>query len=166
MALLGERLGMYAPVNLASLQTVAAKPLRVMVVDDSVVVRGLVSRWIEEEPGLELVARHGNGKLAVDDVERSAPDIVLLDIEMPVMDGLEALPLLLQAKPDLRVLMVSTLTRRNAEISFKALSLGALDYVPKPDTNREITTSLDFRRELIRKIKLAGERPHAAPPRH
>jgi two-component system, chemotaxis family, protein-glutamate methylesterase/glutaminase len=133
-----------------------AKPIRVMVVDDSVVVRGLVSRWIEEEPGLEVVARHANGRLAVDDVARNAVDIVLLDIEMPVMDGLEALPLLLQARPGLRVLMVSTLTRRNAEISFKALALGALDYVPKPDTNREITTSLDFRREVIRKIKLLG----------
>jgi two-component system chemotaxis response regulator CheB len=72
------------------------------------------------------------------------------------MDGLEALPLLLRARPELKVLMVSTLTRRNAEISFKALALGALDYVPKPDTNREITTSLDFRREVIRKVKSLG----------
>jgi two-component system chemotaxis response regulator CheB len=103
-----------------------------MIVDDSAVVRGLVSRWIEEEPGLEVVARHANGRLAVEDVVRSAPDIVLLDIEMPVMDGLEALPLLLRERPELRVLMVSTLTKRNAEISFKALALGALDYVPKP----------------------------------
>jgi two-component system chemotaxis response regulator CheB len=95
-----------------------------MIVDDSAVVRGLLSRWIEEESGLEVVARHANGTLAVEDIERSDPDIVLLDIEMPVMDGLEALPLLLRAKPDLRVLMFSTLTRRNAEISFKALSMG------------------------------------------
>jgi len=111
-----------------------------------------------------VVARHANGRLAVDDVAKSAPDIALLDIEMPVMDGLEALPLLLKALPELRVLMVSTLTRRNAEISFKALALGALDYVPKPDTNREITTSLDFRQEVIRKIKLLGRvrTPHAA----
>ena len=141
---------------LPSLPTLAEKPIRVMIVDDSAVVRGLVSRWIEEEPGLEVVARHANGKLAVEDVARSAPDIVLLDIEMPVMDGLEALPLLLRARPELRVLMVSTLTKRNAEISFKALALGALDYVPKPDSNREITTSLDFRREVIRKIKSLG----------
>ncbi len=102
-----------------------SEPIRVMIVDDSAVVRGLVSRWIDEEPGLEVVARHANGKLAVEDVARSAPDIVLLDIEMPVMDGLEALPLLLEARPGLRVLMVSTLTKRNAEISFKALALGA-----------------------------------------
>ena len=134
----------------------AGSPIKVMIVDDSAVVRGLVSRWIEEEPGLEAVARHANGRLAVEDVARSAPDIILLDIEMPVMDGLEALPLLLRARPDVRVLVVSTLTKRNAEISFKALSLGALDYLPKPDSNREITTSLDFRSEVIRKIKALG----------
>lgn len=147
---------MHAPATSPGLATHPAKPIRVMIVDDSAVVRGLVSRWIEEEPGLEVVSRHANGKLAVDDAARSAPDIVLLDIEMPVMDGLEALPLLLEARPELRVLMVSTLTRRNAEISFKALALGALDYVPKPDSNREIATSLDFRREVIRKIKSLG----------
>jgi two-component system, chemotaxis family, protein-glutamate methylesterase/glutaminase len=132
-------------------------PIKVMIVDDSAVVRGLVARWIEEEEaGLEVVARHANGRLAVDDIVRSAPDIVLLDIEMPVMDGLEALPLLLEARSETRVLIISTLTRRNAEISLKALSLGALDYVPKPDSNREVTTSLDFRGEVIRKIKLLG----------
>ena len=140
-------------------QSSTDRPIRVMIVDDSAVVRGLVARWIEEEPGLEVVARHANGKYAVEDVARSAPDIILLDVEMPVMDGLEALPLLLRARPDVRVLMVSTLTKRNAEISFRALALGALDYVPKPETNREITTLPDFREEVIRKIKALGS-PH------
>ena len=156
MSMLSEGASMHAGVEASGDPALSAKPIRVMIVDDSAVVRGLVSRWIEEEPGLEVVARHANGRIAVDDAARSAPDIVLLDIEMPVMDGLEALPLLLQARPELRVLIVSTLTRRNAEISFKALALGALDYVPKPDTNREITTSLDFRREVIRKVKILG----------
>ena len=155
---------MYPPVQAPGLPTLPAKPIRVMIVDDSAVVRGLVSRWIEEAPGLEVAARHANGRLAVEDVARSAPDIVLLDIEMPVMDGLEALPLLLHARPELRVLMVSTLTRRNAEISFKALALGALDYIPKPDSNREITASLDFRREVIRKIKSLGRARTQRPP--
>jgi two-component system, chemotaxis family, protein-glutamate methylesterase/glutaminase len=147
---------MYASEAAPGQQTLSDPPIRVMVVDDSAVVRGLVSRWIEEEPGVEVVARHANGKLAVEDVLRSVPDIVLLDIEMPVMDGLEALPLLLRARPGMRVLMVSTLTKRNAEISFKALALGALDYVPKPDSNREITIEPDFRREVIHKIKALG----------
>jgi two-component system, chemotaxis family, protein-glutamate methylesterase/glutaminase len=147
---------MYASEIAPSQPVLSKRPIRVMVVDDSAVVRGLVSRWIDEEPGLEVVARHANGKLAVEDVARSAPDIVLLDIEMPVMDGLEALPLLLKARPGLRVLMVSTLTKRNAEISFKALALGAIDYVPKPDSNREITIEPDFRREVVEKIKVLG----------
>jgi two-component system chemotaxis response regulator CheB len=164
MTMLSQGASMHAAVQAPGLPTLPANPIRVMIVDDSAVVRGLVSRWIEEEPGLEVVARHANGKLAVGDVVRSAPDIGLLDIEMLTMDGLEALPLLLSARPELRVLMVSTLTRRNAEISFKALALGALDYVPKPDSNREITTSLDFRREVIRKIKSLGRaRTQRAP---
>jgi two-component system chemotaxis response regulator CheB len=138
-------------------QSPVERPIRVMIVDDSAVVRGLVARWIDEVPGLDVVARHANGKYAVDDVTHSAPDVILLDIEMPVMDGLEALPLLLRARPEARVLMVSTLTKRNAEISFRALALGALDYVPKPDSNRDITLLPDFRDEVIRKIKaLAG----------
>jgi two-component system, chemotaxis family, protein-glutamate methylesterase/glutaminase len=147
---------MSGPAPSAGQLALGEKPIRVMIVDDSAVVRGLVSRWIEEEPGIEVVARHANGKLAVADVARSAPDLVLLDVEMPVMDGLEALPLLLKARPGVRVLMVSTLTKRNAEISFKALSLGALDYLPKPDSNSELTLSVDFRGEVIRKVKALG----------
>ena len=142
--MLSQGASVYASEIAPSQPVLSERPIRVMVVDDSAVVRGLVSRWVDEEPGLKVVARHANGKLAVEDVARSAPDIVLLDIEMPVMDGLEALPLLLRARPGLRVLMVSTLTQRNAEISFKALALGAIDYVPKPDTNREITISTGF----------------------
>jgi len=82
----------------------------------------------------------------------------VLDIDMPELDGISALPLLLEKKRDLVVIMASTLTRRNAEISLKALALGAADYVPKPDTNRGITTSTAFRRELIEKIVELGSR--------
>ncbi len=133
-------------------------PIRVMVVDDSVVVRGLVGRWLDEEPGLAVVASHRNGRLAVDDVLRSNPDVVILDIEMPDMDGLTALPLLIEKKKNLVVVVASTLTRRNAEISLKALSLGAADYIPKPESNSGITTSTDFRRELIAKVLSLGQR--------
>ena len=97
-----------APGELALGET----PIRVMVVDDSAIMRGLLTHWLEKEPGVEVVARHANGKTAAEDVQQSAPDIVLLDIEMPVMDGIEALPLLLKARPETRVLMVSTLTKR------------------------------------------------------
>src|SRR3989440_5861731 len=133
--------------------------IRVMVVDDAVVVRGLVSRWVEEEPGLALAASLRTGRAAVDQLERVDPDVVILDIEMPELDGISALPLLLEKKRDLVVIMASTLTRRNAEISLKALALGAADYIPKPDSNRGITTSPAFRRELIEKIvELGGRR--------
>ena len=131
-------------------------PIRVMVVDDAVVVRGLVSRWVGEEPGLQIVASLRTGRDAVDQVERADPDVVVLDVDMPDLDGLSALPLLLEKKPDLVVIMASILTRRNAEVSLRALSLGATDYIPKPETNRGVTTSLAFRRELIEKIVELG----------
>ena len=133
-----------------------AEDIRVMVVDDSAVVRGLVSRWLREVPGIDVVASHGNGWLAVRDVVKSDPDVVLLDVEMPEMDGLTALPKLLEAKPDLKVIMASTLTARNAEISLRALSLGAADYVPKPETNRGVSTSEEFRRSLCEKVLAIG----------
>ena len=133
-------------------------PIRVMVVDDSVVIRGLLGRWLDEEPNLAVVASHRNGRLAVDDVLRSNPDVVILDIEMPDMDGLTALPLLIEKKKNLVVVVASTLTRRNAEISLKALSLGAADYVPKPESNSGVTTSAEFRRELIEKVTHLGLR--------
>jgi len=133
-------------------------PIKVMVVDDAVVIRGLLTRWLGEDKNLKVVGSHRNGKLAVEDIEKSDPDVVVLDIEMPEMDGMTALPLMLAKKRDLVVIMASTLTRRNAEISLKALSLGASDYVPKPESTSEVTTSIDFRRELVEKVKALGAR--------
>jgi two-component system chemotaxis response regulator CheB len=134
----------------------APGPLRVMVVDDSAVVRGLFVRWIEAEPDLQLVASLRTGREAVQQVERANPDVVVLDVEMPDLDGISALPLLLQKKPELIVIMASTLTRRNAEVSLRALSLGAADYIPKPESNRGVTTSASFRHELIEKVRQLG----------
>jgi two-component system chemotaxis response regulator CheB len=126
-------------------------------------VRGLLSRWIEEDPRLTLVASLRTGRDAVAQVERANPDVCVLDVEMPDLDGIQALPLLLQKKPDLVVIMASTLTRRNAEVSLKALSLGAADYIPKPETNRGVTTSSTFRQELLDKILQLGGRRKRAP---
>ena len=135
-----------------------ADPIRVMVVDDAIIVRGLVSRWVDDEPGLKIVASLRTGREAVEQVERANPDVVVLDVDMPDLDGISALPLLLAKKRDLVVIMASTLTRRNAEVSLKALSLGATDYIPKPETQGGITTSPSFRHELIEKIKQLGAR--------
>jgi two-component system, chemotaxis family, protein-glutamate methylesterase/glutaminase len=148
----------------------AQRPIRVMVVDDAVVVRGLIVRWIEAEPGLEVVAALRSGREAIAQIAQADPDVVILDVDMPDMDGIAALPRLLAAKPDQIVIMASTLTRRNAEISLRALSLGAADYIPKPETTREVTTSESFRRDLVDRIRALGSRrrrpvgPVAAEP--
>jgi two-component system chemotaxis response regulator CheB len=126
---------------------------QVMVVDDSAVIRGYITRMLEADPDFRVVTTAANGEIAVKAVARYDIDVVILDIEMPVMDGLTALPLILKANPKVKVLMASTLTRRNATISIKALSAGAADYVPKPDSTRDAHASEDFRRELVSKIK-------------
>jgi two-component system, chemotaxis family, protein-glutamate methylesterase/glutaminase len=143
----------------ASQTTTASRRLRVMIVDDAVVVRGLFARWVEAEPDLQVAATLRSGREAVEQIERCDPDVVVLDVEMPDLDGLSALPLLFQKKRDLVVIMASTLTRRNAEISLRALSLGAADYVAKPQTSEgPVSASSSFRRELIEKIRQLGER--------
>ncbi|MBI3699565.1 MAG: chemotaxis response regulator protein-glutamate methylesterase [Afipia sp.] len=129
-----------------------------MVVDDSAVIRGLITRWIDSEIDIKVAASIRTGLDAVNQVDRVDPDVVVLDIEMPDMDGISALPLLLKKKPKLVVIMASTLTRRNAEISFKALSLGASDYIPKPESTREIGAADTFKRDLIEKIRHLGAR--------
>jgi two-component system chemotaxis response regulator CheB len=141
-------------------------PLRVMVVDDSAVIRGLISRWIDAESDLSVVASLRTGRDAVNQLDKVDPDAVVLDIEMPELDGISALPLLLAKRRDLTVIMASTLTRRNAEISLKALALGAADYIPKPGTAREISGADAFRVDLIQKIRslCARRRRLASPP--
>ncbi|MEP2943152.1 MAG: chemotaxis response regulator protein-glutamate methylesterase [Hyphomicrobiales bacterium] len=130
----------------------AERKVRVMLVDDSAVVRGLMNRWLSAEDNIEVVSRCHNGLHAVREIKTVQPDIAILDIEMPEMDGLEALPLLLQASPKTRILIASSLSQRNAEISLTALSKGAHDYIPKPSTNSDLTTSAEFRVDLITKI--------------
>lgn len=126
---------------------------KVMVVDDSSVIRGFIRRLIEEDSDIKVVAAAINGEQAVRLVARYDIDVVVLDIDMPVMDGLTALPLILKANPKVKVLMASTLTRRNAIISIKALAAGASDYVPKPESARDVYASKNFRLELVSKIK-------------
>src|SRR5437660_5927132 len=142
--------------------------LRVMVVDDSVVIRGMISRWIGAEPDIEVSASLRTGLDAVNQIERIKPDVAVLDIEMPELDGISALPQLLAKKRDLVIIMASTLTRRNAEISFKALSLGASDYIPKPESTREIAAADIFHHDLIQKIRHLGAKVRrtsvASPP--
>ncbi len=140
-----------------------AGPLRVMIVDDSVVIRGLISRWVGAEHDMEVAASLRTGLEAVNQLERINPDVAVLDIEMPELDGLSALPQLLAKKRDLVIIMASTLTRRNAEISFKALSLGAADYIPKPESTREASAADIFHHDLVQKIRHLGARLRRKP---
>ncbi len=140
----------------SSRASIAERPIRVMVVDDAVVARSLMARWVDAEPDMTIAASLRTGRQAVEQIDKCEADVVLLDIDMPELDGIAALPLLLKKKRGLVVIMVSTLTRRSAEVSLRALSLGAADYIPKPLTARETTTSTWFRRELIEKIRILG----------
>jgi two-component system chemotaxis response regulator CheB len=135
-----------------------------MVVDDSVVIRGLISRWVGAEPDMVVAASLRTGLDAVNQIERVNPDVAVLDIEMPELDGISALPLLLAKKRNLIIIMASTLTRRNAEISFKALSLGASDYIPKPETTRESGAAETFHHDLIQKIRSLGAKVRRTAP--
>jgi len=143
----------------------AASTIRVMVVDDSVFVRGVISRWLAEDKQFELVATHGNGLAAVEDLARARPDVVILDLEMPEMDGLTALPLILKQRPNTAVIVASALTRRGAEVSLKALTLGAADYVPKPDAALGQAAKEQFKNELTAKVRSLGRKAQTARDR-
>ena len=135
-----------------------ANPVRVLLVDDSAVIRGLVSRWLTAERRIELVGTAVNGKLGVEEAAKHKPDVVILDIEMPVMDGITALPEILKVAPGARVIMASTLTKRGAEVTIKALSLGASEYLPKPEAT-SIGGAEGYKRDLIEKVVALGQRP-------
>ena len=139
-------------------------PARVMICDDSATIRGAIARMLEADPGIQVVAKVSNGRMAIEELKRTKVDVLVLDIEMPVLDGMAALPLLLQADPGLRVIMASTLTSRGADIAMRALRMGAADYVPKPSS---VGTATDerFRIEIISKVKgLARLRHQATVP--
>ena len=150
--------------KLAEIARPDLNPVRVMVVDDSVVVRGLLSRWIDHDPELAVVGAFRNAQTALDQLVSCDPDVVILDVEMPGMDGLSALPQLLSLKPELAVIMASTLTQRNAKISLEALAQGAVDYLPKPTSRAGIISSHEFQRDLLDKIRVHGGREMIARP--
>jgi len=148
----------------------AEKPrqVRVMLVEDSAVIRGMVRSWLDELENVEVVASADNGRIALNMVTAANPDVIILDIEMPVMDGLTALPGLLRACPEAKVLIASTLSKRNAEISMKAIHMGAADYLAKPSFARDGNDARRlFKEELVRKVVgLGQQRPNHAGLNH
>lgn len=129
--------------------------VKVLIVDDSAVIRGLIAKSLAEESQISVTGTAGNGQLAVDMATSMQPDVVVLDIQMPVMDGMTALPLLKKAAPSCKIIMASALTQQNAAIAIEALSLGADDYIGKPTSSKEDDVNV-FYTELVRKIRALG----------
>jgi len=151
---------------------VSGARIRVLVVDDSVVIRHLLQQALREDKDLEVVGAEPNGVAALAQIPLLKPDVVILDIEMPEMDGLETLRHIRKRHPRLRTVMFSTLTTRGASATFEALSLGADDYVAKASNAGSLDRSLTaLRNELIPKIKQffappgGPAQPVSAPPR-
>jgi two-component system chemotaxis response regulator CheB len=140
--------------------------IRVLVVDDSVVIRRLVTHALEEDPAIEVVGAASNGAIALQRIPQLNPDVLTLDIEMPVMDGLETLRHIRREYPHLRVVMFSTLTERGAQTTLMALSLGAEDYVAKASNMGSLDRSMaSLREELLPKIRQFFRMPAIEPAR-
>jgi two-component system chemotaxis response regulator CheB len=128
--------------------------IRVLIVDDSVVIRRLVSDVLSGDPALEVVGTAPNGKLALTKLAQLAPDLLTMDIEMPEMDGIAAVRAMRASGSRLPVIMFSTLTERGAAATLDALEAGASDYVTKPANVGSVAQSMDqVRSQLIPKIK-------------
>jgi two-component system chemotaxis response regulator CheB len=131
-------------------------PIRVLIVDDSVVIRAMIARILSDATRFKIVGAVANGKLALEHLARDPVDVVVLDIEMPVMSGLEALPRMIEAVPGIKIIMASTLTLRGAAVSLEALQKGAADFVPKPTSSSEMGSTQNFARELAEKVFALG----------
>jgi two-component system chemotaxis response regulator CheB len=128
-----------------------------MICDDSATVRGALSRLLAADPALRLVGQAANGRQLLDMLGAmpvaERPQVVLLDLEMPVMDGMTALPLILRAVPGVAVIVASALSQRGAAATMQALAAGAVDYIPKPSAAAGGIGDPRFREELVAKVK-------------
>ena len=128
--------------------------IRVLVVDDSAVVRGLLSRAINSQPDMTVIAVASDPIAAIERLKASTPDVLTLDVEMPRMDGLQFLEKLMRIRP-LPVVMVSSLTARGAEVTMRALELGAVDFVAKPVTG-DAESLAAYTEEVADKVRAAA----------
>lgn len=129
--------------------------IRVLVIDDAVVVRKIVTDLISADPALEVAGTAANGRIGLAKIPQVNPDVITLDVEMPEMDGLQTLAAIRKTYPHLPVIMFSTLTQRGATTTIEALTLGANDYVTKPANVGSVTEAMNcLRTQLIPKIKM------------
>ncbi len=134
--------------------------IRVLVVDDSTLVRKIVTDILEADPEITVVGTANNGKTAIFRNQELNPDVITMDIEMPILDGLAALKHIMSTNPK-PVIMMSVLTQHGADATFKALEHGAVDFIPKPSTLLSMTVE-EIGSQLITKIKTAYKSKVAA----
>ena len=139
------------------------RPVRVLVVDDSMVIRTLVSNWISSEAGFELAGVAADGAAAVRVLGGVEADVCILDLDMPVMSGIEAIPRLLRLRPELKILVASRLVQRGPEAGLKAIEAGAADYIAKPSTN-DVGGADAFRREILGRARSLALTSVPPPP--
>jgi len=152
---------------------VSSDTIRILLVDDSAVVRSALRQIIEATPDLRVAATAPNGRLGLETLRSVQVDVVLLDIEMPEMDGLTTLPQILAAHPSVRVIMASSLTQAGAGVTMQALALGAVDYFAKPSARAGARVLAEMSAEIVTKIRAIGGAaqrsrttlPRLAPPR-
>ncbi len=145
------------------------RDIRVLVADDSAVIRKVIADVVNGEPGMRVCGTAENGRVAIERVMQLRPDVVTLDIEMPVLSGLDALDELHRRFPELPVIMFSTLTVNGGKATLEALSRGASDFVTKPSGPGGLSTAVhSIRADLVSRIRaLAGRRdgvPRAVAP--
>ena len=154
------------------------QPLRVMVVDDTVLYRKIVSDALATLPGVEVVGSAHNGKAAITKLASLKPDLLTLDIEMPEMNGIEVLDHIQRHTPQIGAIMLSTLTHEGGVMTMKALELGAFDFIPKPqsgtmaENRKKIESAIApmiraFQRSYLtrRKLKLVARPGHTVSHR-
>ncbi len=129
------------------------KDLRVLVVDDTVLYRKVVTDVLSELPGVAVVGSAHNGKIALEKIAELEPDLLTLDIEMPVMDGLEVLRRIAKSTPQIGAIMLSAYTREGSEMTLKALELGAFDFITKPHTKSLQENRAELKKALLPMIK-------------
>lgn len=145
----------------------ASRKIRILIADDSAVMRSLLRMTLDPLPEIEIVAAAADGEEAVEVFDHVHPDLVLLDIDMPRMNGLEALSALRRRDARVPVIMCSTLTRRGARITIEALARGATDYVPKPSAQQNIREGVaTLTRDLLPRIlAFCAAAPESSPAR-
>ena len=142
----------------------SADVIRVMLVDDSAVIRGALAKILEPYKDIKIVASVANGQMAISAADEYQPHVVIMDIEMPVMDGITALPMVMEISPVSKVIMFSSLTEEGAAVTMQALALGAVECIVKPSSSEPIGEGSEFQRNMLEIIRgLAPAKPISPP---